>query len=315
MSLFALITSMLLEQFKSMSLRRQLHGWRSEYAGFFRQHFNAGEYSHGKIAWSLAVIPAVLVMALLFRWLNSVHPVFSWSLNVLVLYLSLDFSRFSHFLNTIQQALRNGRLGEARDLLSGWRGVSSHELNVEEVVRVTIEETLLAAHHQLFGVVTWFVLFGLLGAGGAAGALFYCLALGVSTRRVGEVGEEEFGVEEFDRFSRTMLYLLDWLPIRLTSVTFAIVGNFEDTIYCWRSQAASWPDSEKGILLASAAGAMGVRLGLPISQDGAVVHRPELGIGGKAEVLFMQYTTRLVWRTAIFWLFMLFMLSLAGLLG
>ena len=314
MSLFALITALLLEQFKPFPLRRRLYGGLTDYVRYFRHHFNAGEYSHGRAAWSLAVMPGVVVMALTFHLLNSIHPVFSWSLNVLALYLSLGFVQSSHALNAVGQALRNGRLAEARDLLSGWRGVSCHELNTDEVVRVAIEETLLAAHRHLFGVVTWFVLFSLFGLGGAAGALLYCLAEVVSAHVSEEAGEDEFGAEEFGRFARTMFYLLEWLPIRLTALTFAIVGNFEDTVYCWRSQAASWPDGEKGVLFASGAGALGVRLGLPIPQEGAVLHRPELGIGGKADVLSMQYTVRLVWRAAIFMLFMLFMLSLAGLL-
>jgi len=86
----------------------------------------------------------------------------------------------------------------------------------------------------------------------------------------------EIGQGEFGSFARQAFYWLEWLPIRLTAATFAIVGDFEDTVYCWRTQAASWPDSEAGILLASGAGALGVRLGMPIPQGGLPLDRPEL---------------------------------------
>jgi len=100
--------------------------------------------------------------------------------------------------------------------------------------------------------------------------------------------------------------------MRLTACTFAIVGNFEDAIYCWRTQASSWPDPESGIVLASGAGALGVRLGMPVSQMEMSVERPELGIGDAADVDFMRSAVGLVWRALVFWLIMLLLLSLAS---
>jgi len=91
--------------------------------------------------------------------------------------------------------------------------------------------------------------------------------------------------------------------------------RFEDTVYCWRAQATSWPDKEAGILLASGAGALGVRLGMPIPQGGLPFDRPELGIGDDADADFMQSTIGLVWRSVVFWLILLLLLTLASLLG
>lgn len=315
MSLFALITALLLEQLRPLASRNCLYGWLAGYVSFFQHHFNAGEYSHGKIAWWLAVLPMLAGAVLVFWGLHYLHPVLAWAFNMLALYLCMGFGRFSHYFTDIQQALRGGQLEEAHRLLSRLRGSASHELNAEEVARLTIEASLVAALRHLFGVIAWFVLFSLLGAGGAAGALLYRLGLGLSTHWADELDAEELGEANFDGFAQKMLYLLEWLPIRLTAATFAIVGNFEDTVYCWRSQAAGWPDSEVGILLASAAGASGVRLGLPITQDGAQLDRPELGVGDRADAAALQSAIRLVGRSLAFWLIMLFMLTLASLLG
>lgn len=320
MSLFALIFALLLENFRPFAMRERLNSGLSGYADFFRHHFNAGEYSNGKLAWFLAVMPLVVVLVILFHWLNSIHPIFSWMLNVTVLYLSMSFGQCSQTFDAIQQALRGGHLGEARDLLSKWCGVSCHELSRLEVARLAIEEVFVAALQRLFGLVVWFGLFSLLGWGGAAGVLMYGLTLAVSKHWAGEniaidTGGDEISVEKFERFSQAMTYLLEWLPIRLTAVSFAIVGNFEDALYCWRSQAASWSDGEKGILLASAAGAMGVKLGLPVPQDGEMLHRPELGMGGTADEAAMQHASRLIWRMTIVWLLLMLLLTLTGLLG
>lgn len=314
MSLFALIFSLLLEQVKPLYTRKYLHGWLSGYVDFFQHYLNSGAYSHGKTAWWLAVLPMLVGSVLIYRGLHYVHPMLSFIFNVFALYLSMGFGQFSHAFTDIQQALRNGRLDNAREVLQALSGRATDTLDAEEIARITIELSLLAILHHLFGIFVWFVLFSLLGLGGAAGALFYCLVLTLGRHWVANLNSEESGEAKFDAFARKMSARLTWLPIRLTAATFAIIGNFEDTVYCWRSQAALWPDSEAGILLASAAGASGVRLGLPVTQDGVRFDRPELGIGDKTGDTALYCTKRLVWRAVLFMMITLFMLAITGLL-
>lgn len=310
MSLLALIAALLLEQFHPLSSRKYMFGWLSRYVDFFQKHFNAGEHKHGKIAWLLAVVPLMLAIVAAYWILDSVHPILAWAFNVLVLYLTMGFRQFSHYFTDILKALREEKLDDARRLLSAWRNAPANELNAEEVARLSIEEALLASHHKVFGVIVWFVLFSALGLGGAAGALLYRMGQFLRARWGDEA---EFGA--FTGFARQSYYALEWLPVRLTAITFAIVGDFEDTLYCWRSQAANWPDGEAGIILASGAGSLGVRLGMIIPQDGLPLDRPELGIGDDADADFMQSAIGLVWRSVVFWLILLMMLSLANFLG
>jgi len=311
MSLFSLIAALLLEQLHPLGSRKNLLEWLNSYVHFFQHHFNAGEHKHGKIAWLIAVLVPLFGSAALFWLLYRVSPVFAWAFNVLVLYLTMGFRQFSHNFTDIHRALRDNDLEKARSLLSTWSGMPCHELNAEEVARVTIEEALLASYHHVFGVMAWFVLTMLLGMG-PSGAVLYRLALLLNSRW-GKAEDAEFG--QFGEFARQAHYWIDWLPLRLTAITFAIVGDFEDTVYCWRTQAQSWPDPEAGILLSSGAGAIGVRLGLPIPQGGLPLDRPELGIGDEADADFMQSTVGLVWRALVFWMILLLLLGLATLVG
>ncbi len=310
MSLFALIAALSLEQFHPLSSRKYLYGWLHRYVDFFQRNFNAGEHKHGKIAWLLAVLPLLVSMVIAYWLLDAVHPILAWAFNVLVLYLTMGFRQFSHYFTDIHKALRDENLAEARKLLSLWRNAPAHEFNAEEIARLAIEEALLASHRKVFGVIVWFVLFSALGLGGAAGAMLYRMA---QFLRAHWSDEAVYG--DFIGYARRAYFVLEWLPIRLTAITFAIVGDFEDTMYCWRSQAASWPDLADGIVLASGAGSLGVRLGMPLPQDGALQDRPEMGIGDDADADFMQSAIGLVWRSVVFWLILLLMLSLANLLG
>ena len=312
MSLFALIAALLLEQAFPLSSRKYLQGWLSNYAYFFQRHFNTGQRQHGKIAWLLAALPLVVGVGVSYQLLHYLHPLLAWAFNVLVLYLTMGFRQSSHFFTDIHVALRTDKLDEARALLSQWRGRRSHEFNAEEIARVTIEQALIASQRNVFGVIVWFVLFSALGLGGAAGALLYRLAQFLRVHWSGET-KAEWG--DFGWFARQAFYILEWLPIRLTAMTFAIVGDFEDTVYCWRTQSKNWPDSEAGILLASGAGALGVRLGMPLPDEGVLDDRPELGMGDDADPHFLQSTIGLVWRSVVFWLILLLLLSLASLLA
>jgi cobalamin biosynthesis protein CobD/CbiB len=147
---------------------------------------------------------------------------------------------------------------------------------------------------------------------GPIGAILYRLTQFLNNRW-GMSQASELG--EFGAFARQANHYVEWLPLRLTTSTFAIVGDFEDTIYCWRNQAATWQDAEAGIVLAGGAGALGVRLGQTILQDGLPEHRPELGIGDDADADFMQSAIGLVWRALIFWMILLLLLSLSNLLN
>lgn len=280
-------------------------------ARFLESLFNAGEQSHGLIAWLVAVGGLVLVAAGIHAALYVLNPLLAWSWSVLILYLTMGFRQFSHYYTDIQLALRMDDLTHARKLLAQWRGRPADELSSSEIARLAIEEALSASHRHVFGVLVCFVLLP-----GPSGAVLY-RAAAFFADQWGQRTDADAG--RFGAFSRQAFALIDWLPLRVTAAGFAIVGNFEDAIYCWRTQAAKWPDSHLGsgigIVLASGAGALGVRLGMPVVEAGEVADRAEMGVGDEADVDFMQSAVGLVWRALLLWLLLLLLLGLASLIG
>jgi len=173
--------------------------------------------------------------------------------------------------------------------------------------RAAIETAFVRAHRDLLAVIAWFVVLP-----GPAGAVLYKLS-SVLAEKWGRRTDEEFGA--FGRFSAKAFYVLDWVPLRLTAIGFAIAGDFEDAMACWRAQAQTWPDQSTGVILASGAGALDVRLGGPLSKEGGVNFRSELGTGDDPDGNYMQSAAGLIWRTLVIWMIVLLLLTIARWVG
>lgn len=303
MTLFAVIVALALEQLRPLSVRKWVSVPLSRLAGFLEAKLNDGQRRHGTVAWVLAVVVPVIMLGVLYGALHWLQPVAAFLFAVAVLYLTMGFRQFSHYFSELHLALRMGELDQARRIMAEWRGRSGDRLSSGEIARLAIEQALVASHRCVFAPLFWFYVLG------PAGALLYRLALFFNTQW-GERSDQEFG--RFGEFSRRAFAVIDWLPVRVTASAFAIVGDFEDAVLCWRTQAARWSDPAAGILLASGAGALGVRLGMPVHESLDIDDRPEIGLGEDADADFMQSAVGLVWRAMVLGLLLMALLWVAS---
>jgi adenosylcobinamide-phosphate synthase len=108
-----------------------------------------------------------------------------------------------------------------------------------------------------------------------------------------------------------------------------VVGNFEEAVSGMRRDAGLWSYTNEGIILAAAAGAVGVRLG------GAAPHEAESDVqpavdsdtefdlpaaagstpGQAPQLGHLRSLVGLVWRSVVLWMLLLALLSLAKLVG
>lgn len=309
MNFLALLAALLLEQVRPLQDRGQLGRSLDVMLDIVERHFNAGERHHGLTAWLVTVLPVIALSLLVYYLSYQVSAILALAWNVAILYLTMGFRQFSHHFTDIHRALAAGDVEQARRLIGAWSGRTTDTLNSSEIARLAIEEALTASHHHVFAVLFWFVLLP-----GPAGALLYRLSFLLKIKWGGKTGPVHGG---FGHFANRASYWLNWLPLRLTAVGFAVAGNFEDAIYCWRNQAARWRDPELGIVLASGAGAIGVKLGMPVpkgamTQDSAFDDRVEIGTGIDADAAFLSSTVGLVWRALVLWMLLLAMLAVAS---
>lgn len=306
MKFLALAATLLLEQVRPLEEGHRIYRWLGDYAAAVERYFNAGEYRHGLLAWLVLVVSIVAVTALIFQALHAMSALLGLVWSIAILYVTMGFREVSRQFSEIRQALRTGDVVGAREWLGKWRGQGAGEPGAGEIARVAIEHGLVASHRQVLGAMAWFV------ALGPAGAVLYRLAA-LLDDRWGQ--RANGGAGAFGRFAAQAFHWIDWVPARLTAATLAVVGNFEDAVYCWRMQAHTWRPHSDGIILASGAGALGVRLGSAIHDEGGVEPRPELGTGAEADVDDLQSAAGLIWKALVLWMFVILVVSIAHALG
>jgi len=317
MNLLAILAALGLEQWHAFRWRAGAERVFATYIRRLERKLNGGTVGQGAVATALAVVPPVVIAALVWWIADSVHPVLGVLWNMAMLYLLMGFRRFSHAVSVIIEALKENDVMTARRALSGWRGGWVGELGSDDIARLSIEQGLADAYRQVFAVLFWFIVLP-----GPAGAVLYRAAVLLAHEWKGIAPGDDAtpmmrSQTEFGKPARGLLAVLDWAPTRLTALSFAVVGDFEDAAYCWRMQAKTWPETEGGeaigTVLASGAGALGVQIGGPLQQlAGEPFYRPELGTGDPVQSEILPSAVGLVWRALVLWLLLILLITLAN---
>jgi adenosylcobinamide-phosphate synthase len=317
-SFLAVIVALGLEQWRAFDWREAIARAFVRQARDLERKLNGGRPEQALLAAAAAIAPPVLAVLAVHYLLDGVHPLLGLVWNVLVLYVVMGLRRFSHAASALVAAFRGNDVTAARRALAAWRGGYTAELSSQDIARLAIERGLVDAYRQVFAVLFWFVVL----PGPAGAVLYWCVHLLAREWAGAPPGEEDTPMTRaralFGAPVHVLLQLLDWVPVRLTALSFAIVGDFEDAAYCWRMQPETWKTEEGGVpmglLLASGAGALGVTIGGPLAMPvGPPRLRPELGLGDPAEPEMLPSAIGLVWRALILWLLVILLVTLANL--
>jgi adenosylcobinamide-phosphate synthase len=329
MSFFAVLFALLIEQLRPMPRDSVVVRGLTSWLAWVGRNLDAGKPHHGQLVWAVSVLGPTLLVAGVFWLVSRYSLVGALAVDVLVLYVTLGFRQFSHHFTAIRDALERGDEPQARRLLAEWQHLDASELPRSELLRHVIEDSLLAAHRHVFGVFFWFVLSSAIGLG-PAGAVLYRMADFIrryAARRRSSLQEPIN--DGLPQRARQAFQWLDHVPARMTAFGFAVVGDFEEAIGSWRRDAGLWKHPNEGVILAAAAGAVGVQLsgGVragPVPDAAGVGGLAQAAAGGAADgsisgapvqMGHLQSMVGLVWRSMILWMLLLALLTLASVLG
>lgn len=250
------------------------------------------KYWTGALAWLLAVVPLVLLAYWAIRWSAALGIATTAGIHAVLLYFSLGLRSLRDHTLPIERALVHNDLVEARRLTARIVSRDTAQADASDLAKAGVESLLENGNDAVFGTLFWFIV------AGGPGALLFRLAntldamWGYRTPRYYAFGCVAARIDD----------ALNWIPARLTALSYALLGSTRQALRCWRMQAPNWSSPNAGPVMAAGAGALGLALGGAASYDGVVENRPPLGIGCAARATDIGRAWRLVAGTTALWI-------------
>ena len=241
----------------------------------------------GSVALVVAVVPWPLLAAL-----AATVPVLRFPVAVAALYFALGHQSLRQHALRVRQALDQGSLDEARRRVGLMVSRDTGKMDNRAVAAAAVESVLENGNDAVFGALFWFLI------AGAPGVLLYRLAntldamWGYRTPRYLYFGWAAARLDD----------VLNFVPARLTALTYALIGSTRSALYCWRSQAAAWESPNAGPVMAAGAGALDLGLGGGAYYHGHWEERPPLGVGRPPDATAITSAVRLVRVGVLLWL-------------
>lgn len=288
MALIAILLSLTLERLLgTLEGVRNFH-WFATWSAWVHKQLPASSPWQGEAGLVVVLLPPLLLLVLVFQLLDGVWMPLSFLAGVMVLLYCMGpkdlEAEVEAFLEARERDDEESALWHAASLL----GKALPE-NSRLLTRQLVENILIEANSRVIAVFFWFVLLGPFGA-----LLYRLTAIYQRTDTQGENGLAEA--------SRRLMGLLDWIPVRLCAIGYAMSGNFVEAIAGWRTHQAQWPESNREILVQSGLGALGQ------GEDG----REEAEVPPEREAARISETIALVRRMALVLLVILALLTLGG---
>jgi len=232
-------------------------------ADWLESHFNNRTIHHGILAWCLAVLPLSVAVWWLDRLLGGI-----W-LSVLCGWLAIGWQSLRQHAQWVQQALLADDLPQARQKVGWLVSRDTSQLDSPQISRACIESVLENGSDAVFAPLFWLVI------GGAPAVVLYRLSNTLDAMW----GYRSERFERFGKWAARVDDVLNWIPARLTALTYALCGRYHGAIHAWRTQGVRWYSPNAGVVMAAGAGALQVQLGGDAVYAGQTKARPSLGAG------------------------------------
>lgn len=249
----------------------------------------------GLLAWLLVVAPWVAAAV----WLQGRCAM---AVDIALLTFALGAQSLREHAEAVVKPLMAGDLEAARQRVGWMVSRETSQLDESGVAKAGVESVLENGNDAIFGTLFWFAV------AGGPGALLFRLAntldamWGYRTERFKHFGWAAARIDDG----------LNWLPARLTALTYAVLGHTARALACWRSQAPGWDSPNAGPVMAAGAGSLQVSLGGAAIYHGQEEIRPPLGEGPAPVAVDLRRAIKLVQRSMGLWLLAFFLIGLSN---
>jgi adenosylcobinamide-phosphate synthase len=256
------------------------------FANAIEQHLYKKNRWHGMLVVLVAIAPIVSLSAL-----TRLTP-YGLILDAVLLYLALGWHSLIAHARPVRDALRNNEIARARQQVGMIVSRDTAAMQPGDVSKATVESVLENGNDAIFGALFWFLI------AGAPGAVAYRLANTLDAMW----GYRNERYHAFGWAAARLDDALNFIPARLTALSYAVAGHTGSALRCWIEQAKRWDSPNAGPVMASGAGSLGLALGGPASYHGTMEDRPILGSGRAPQAADIDRALTLVDRSLAMWL-------------
>jgi len=270
-------------------------------ANWLEKKYNPADSNSGKLAglicWAMLVLTATAVM---FALLSALPAIAVFIINCLVVYFVVGLKSLAEHGRNVATPLLAGDLPAARQQIAMMVSRDTDNLSEQQVAAATCESVLENGSDAVFAALFWFLVLG------SPGAILYRFAntldamWGYKTDRYRQFGWAAARIDD----------ILNWLPARLTALSYALMGSFSTGVKCSRQQGGETDSPNAGFVMAAGAGALKITMGGAANYQGEIHQRPVFGIGPAVESNDIERAISLVERSMILWLVALLLLGL-----
>ena len=235
----------------------------------------------GVFAWLLAIAPIAILALLAQTYLSSF---FNFVFTVLLKWLAIAWKSLEEHGLAVSNAFTNNDLEEARLKTSYLVSRDTSELDESALSRATIESVLENGNDAIFASLFWLIVLG------PFGIVLYRLSNTLDAMW----GYRNERFEYFGKFSARVDDVLNYIPARFCALLYALCGDTKQALTAWQTQANNWYSPNAGVVMATGAGALNLRLGGSAIYHGSLKERPDLGRGKEAQAIDIQRAVSLL---------------------
>jgi adenosylcobinamide-phosphate synthase len=243
------------------------------------------------------IIGVMILIIILFLFLFPLYflqkiALFNWLISPIILYFCIAANSLKQHNLDVFKALEHQDLKLARKKVAKIVSRDCQKMDEIAVRKASIESVLENGADAIFAPIFWFLV------AGPAGVVLY---------RISNTLDAMWGYKTprylyFGWAAARLDDILNFIPARLTALSYILLGNKRLGWHCWRTQARLLNSPNAGVVMTAGAGSLNVQLGGTAMYHGFLNKKPIFGGNSLPENDDLIRANQLIDRTLILWL-------------
>ncbi len=254
---------------------------------------------HQRIMGVIALIFIIVILIVPLYYLQQ-GAWFNWLIAPIILYFCIAATSLKQHAISVFSALEKNDLKLARKKVAMIVSRDCTKMDALAVRRATLESVLENGADAIFAPLFWFVI------GGVLGVVLYRLSNTLDAMW----GYKNQRYLYFGWAAARLDDILNFIPARLTAMSYILLGNTRLGWYCWLCQAKLLESPNGGVVMTAGAGGLNLKLGGTASYHGKDKEKPFFGGANLPTNHDIKRANRLINLSLILWLAVLAVISI-----